>query len=170
MIINFIRRIIILGMVIFASQTTRAQEEIEYNDELKGNQVEYVEMEDRYGKEAFQVWETVSINFNDLTGMTELVLGEKYEALIYLPNIGIRDVFIRGFSNPCLCIQTDWHKTPIAPGATGFVKIKYTASIIGPHQKQFKAYLFDSVTLKPVAKVNIIIHANVAGPTDATKN
>ena len=171
MIIKISKKIITLGAIILSCHITYAQGEVEYNDDYNGGQIEFIPgATDFYDKEFFINLETITIDINEFLGINELVLGSKYEILFNIDNPTSKDLEIRGFSNPCLCIQPDWHKTPIAPGESGFVKVKYTATIVGPSQKQFKAYLYDKNTNKPVAKVTVILSAVGAQPLPSNQN
>jgi len=132
-----------------------------YNTELDGGVAEYIQKPDNYELDSLFPMEAILIDVNERVGLAGLQFGEVYEITFNISNIFQKDVVIIGFSKPCICIVPDWHKTPIAPGAVGFVKVKYTATVIGPSQKTFRAYLYDAATMQAVAKADINIKAVV---------
>lgn len=113
-----------------------------------------------YELDTFSIMETIVININEKTGAQKLKFGEVYEFSFNISNIFSSAILIMGFSRPCLCIVPSWQQTPIAPGAVGFVNVKFTATVIGPSQKTMRAYLYDAISHKAVAKIDITLISN----------
>lgn len=161
----FYNYLIVLSSILFFCNPSIGQsieDSINYDTEFDGGLIEHIIKPDDYELDSVVTFSTITVNVNEKAGIDNLTFGESYSFQLSISNELDADVLILGFSRPCLCIQTDWHKTPLTPGAIGFVSIKYTATIIGPSQKVLTAYLFDISTMKAVAKANIILQANVA--------
>jgi hypothetical protein len=151
-------------LVAFTCINSFAQENpdsIAFNTDLDGGKIAYVDRPDNYELDSFITMESVLIDVNERTGNNKLQFGADYEFTFNLTNVFQQHIAILGFSKPCFCITPNWHKTPIAPGSVGFIKIKYTATIIGTSQKTLRAYLYDAVTMKAVGKIDFEIKATV---------
>lgn len=143
------------------SQTDQTDSTTDNNlGQLLENQV----YKDNYENESFELFDTITVNINLLTNTDLLKLGDDYIVTINFVNSLLKDISIKGFSNPCACISTEWSTTPITSGATGFFKLKYKATIIGPNQKLFTAIFYDKDGIKPAAKLPVIILSNTAVP------
>lgn len=120
--------------------------------------------EDNYEFEAFIILDTIFIDINEINGGNLLTLGNDYLYTVNFTNPTNKDVKLKGFSNPCACIATDWSSSVVSSGGTGFIKIKYKSTIVGPTQKLYTAIFYDKNGIKPVAKLPIVIRANTSNP------
>jgi hypothetical protein len=127
---------------------------------LSTNQV----YQDYYEKESFIKLDSIFFDLNELATVSELTLGGSYEFTVSITNTLEVGAVVKAVVNPCSCVNLDWTKSVISPGTTGFVKIKYTATIIGESHKRFTAVFYDAQGIKPLAKKDIIVKAVVAAP------
>ncbi len=138
--------------------------EIIYDDSEIGILLTNQVYQDYYEKESFIKLDSIFFDLNEFLAISDLTLGESYEFTISIKNPLDVGSVIKAVVNPCSCVNLDWSKSVISQGNTGFVKIKYTATIIGESQKRFTAVFYDAQGIKPLAKKDIIVKAVVAAP------
>jgi len=137
--------------------------EIVYDDSEIGVLTDQV-YNDNYENEFFIKLDSIFFDLNEYLAVAELTLGESYEFTVSFTNTLDFAAVVKAVVNPCSCVNLDWTKSVISSGTTGFVKIKYTATIIGESQKRFTAVFYDAQGIKPLAKKDIIVKAVVAAP------
>ena len=138
--------------------------EIIYDDSEIGVLLTDQVYQDNYENEIFIKLDSIFFDLNEFLAISDLTLGESYEFTVSFTNTLDLGAVVKAVVNPCSCINLDWTKSVISPGTTGFVKIKYTATIIGESQKRFTAVFYDAQGVKPLAKKDIIVKAAVAAP------
>jgi hypothetical protein len=150
----------LLSFVAFSQTDTTSDSNL---GQLLENQV----FKDNYENEAFELFDTLTVNINLLSNNNLLKLGDEYIVTVNFVNTLLKGILLKGFSNPCACISPEWSKTPIASGATGYLKLKYKATIIGPSQKLFTAIFYDVDGIKPAVKLPVVILSDTAIPQTA---
>lgn len=152
----------VLLIMLCTNQTLFAQEEdeSEIGVELTGQ-----EYRDNYETEILFEMDSIVIYVHTEVGVEELTYGETYVMTIDLENSMADQAKLVEIISACACISNEWYKQPIAAGAMGFVKVKYTASIIGLSQKVFTAIYSDPASHKPIAKRRVIFVAETGEPT-----
>jgi hypothetical protein len=138
--------------------------EIVYDDSEIGVLLTNQVYQDYYENESFIKLDSIFFDLNESATVSELTLGESYEFTVSITNTLEVGAVVKAIVNPCSCANLDWTKSVINPGTIGFIKIKYTATIIGDSQKRFTAVFYDNQGIKPLAKKDIIVKAAVAAP------
>lgn len=138
--------------------------EIVYDDSEIGVLLTDQVYQDNYENESFIKLDSIFFDLNEFFAISDLTLGESYEFTVDIKNTIDIGAVIKAVVNPCSCVNLDWTKSVISPGSIGFVKIKYTATLIGESQKRFTAVFYDAQGIKPLAKKDVIVKAVVAAP------
>ena len=138
--------------------------EIVYDDSEIGILLTDQIYKDNYENEVIIQLDSHYLDLNELLVISELTLGVTYEVTINFSNTLNDIAIIKAVINPCSCTSVDWYKGSISAGSTGFIKIKYTATILGESQKRFTAVFYDTQGLKPLGKKDIVLNTKVAAP------
>jgi len=66
----------------------------------------------------------------------QIYVGDNGESLFKFRNTGTADLILTNCSSSCGCTVPEWPRTPIAPGATAEIKVKYNTGRMGAINKQ----------------------------------
>jgi hypothetical protein len=114
-----------------------------------------------YGVDTIQFLDPINWDLNTIVQKDSLELGKIYEINEQFVNIRNVPVVVKNITQSCSCLEPDWYKLAITPGGTGWIKIKYTASI--PDKKYFtiKIIGYDATGVKPLFIQPVKIAVNV---------
>jgi hypothetical protein len=83
-----------------------------------------------------QVEKGPKIEFNkEVHDYGNIKYGGEPNCIFEFKNTGNEPLIITNAKGSCGCTVPDWPKEPIAPGATGFIKVKYDTNRPGPINK-----------------------------------
>ncbi len=119
-----------------------------------------------YRVDVVYTYDMINLDINVALNIDSLSLGVQYEVIQTFLNTKNLPVIIKDIAPSCTCISTDWYKQPIAPGATGWIKIKYLATIPDKKSKLVKAIIYDEKGYKPMGIQPIKISVNVKQPAN----
>lgn len=94
--------------------------------------------------------DVISWDVNSILEKDSLELGKVYEITQQFLNFKSIPITIKDITQPCSCTEAEWFKQPIPPGGTGWIKIKYTASIPDKKYFTFKLIGYDATGIKPL--------------------
>jgi hypothetical protein len=103
----------------------------------------------------------ISWDLNAILEKDSLELGKVYEINQQFVNFKTIPIILKDITQSCSCLEPDWYKLSITPGGTGWIKIKYIASI--PDKKYFTIKLigYDASGVKPLFIQPVKIAVNV---------
>lgn len=70
----------------------------------------------------------------------EIKKGSDGTRVFEFKNVGDSPLVIENVYSSCGCTVPSWTKTPIAPGGTGEITVKYNTDIVGPIRRTISVY------------------------------
>jgi hypothetical protein len=70
----------------------------------------------------------------------EIKKGSDGSRVFEFKNVGNSPLIIENVYSSCGCTVPSWTKTPIAPGGTGEITVKYNTDIVGPIRRTISIY------------------------------
>lgn len=125
------------------------------------NQIEGTYYNNDYAVDNVQVFDLINWNINTILEKDSLELGKVYEITKQFTNNISVPLVIKSVTQPCSCLEPDWYKQSIPPGGTGWIKIKYTASIPDKRNTYIKLIIYDANGVKPMIIQPVKIDVNV---------
>jgi hypothetical protein len=97
-----------------------------------------------------------------------VVFGSSASCEFVITNTGVKPLIITSCKGSCGCTVPEWSKEPIAPGATGSIRVKYDTKRPGPINKSIT--ILSNATNDPTKIVRIKGNVNPAPDGDAPVN
>lgn len=79
------------------------------------------------------------------------------EHVFHFTNVGDAPLLITSAFSSCGCVVPEWPKDPIAPNASGSIKVKYNTSKAGTFTKVIIVKSNDEKSLKTVLRINGVV-------------
>lgn len=90
-------------------------------------------------------------------------------ATVIVTNIGTEPLIIEQAAPSCGCTASDYTKSPIAPGKTGYIKAVFNAAAMGPINKSISVKFAGVDDVKTIRLTGEVVDAAAATVTPAVK-
>jgi hypothetical protein len=117
-----------------------------------------------YNVDTIKTYETALIDMNRKMELDSFTLGQVYEVTYQFINIESKPIKMKDVIGSCSCMTYEWYNQPIDAGATGWIKIKYKATIPEKIFSNIKLILYDINGIKPMVIIPVKISANAKYP------
>lgn len=148
---------LMFGLVLLHAQSVSAQSE----NQIDTTQSWGTYYASDYAVDTIQQLSVINWDVNTILSIDSLELGMVYEITQQFTNFKAIPIIIKDITQPCSCTEAEWFKQPIPPGGTGWIKIKYTASIPDKKYFTFKLIGYDATGIKPLFTQPIKTAVNV---------